>query len=129
MAAIEGLPELARNARKLKASFARTTLRTALRNAARPVVKEAKANAPTRTRQLRRDIKSKAKVTRSGFGYADVGFAKRSFYGGFVETGTDTQRAQPFLEPALDKLTDDGTIEDAFIGAINKTIANALGRL
>ena len=46
---VEGLKELARNADKLKASFARTTLRTALRNAAAPVRKEARALAPKET--------------------------------------------------------------------------------
>ena len=43
---IKGLPELAKNSAKLKKSFARSTLRTALRNAAKPVVKGAQDRVP-----------------------------------------------------------------------------------
>ena len=117
------------NADQLKKSFAGSTLRTALRNAAKPVRTLAKANVAVDQGDLRRDIKSKAKVRRDGSGYADVGFLKRSFHGHFIELGTSTQPAQPFLRPALDQAESSGQIQDEFIGALNRTIAKQLGRL
>ena len=77
---IEGLKELSLNVDQLKKSFAGSTLRTALRNAAKPVRTLAKANVAVDQGDLRRDIKSKAKVTRDGSGYADVGFLKRAAF-------------------------------------------------
>ena len=127
---VEGLKELARNSNKLKASFARSTLRTALRGAAAPVRKEARALAPKETGTLRRAIKSKARVSRDGYGMADVGVEKGpAFYGHFIELGTSQQPARPFLRPALDKAEQSGAIEEAFVAALNKTIARTLGRL
>jgi HK97 gp10 family phage protein len=32
-----------------------------------------------------------------------IGPSRRAFYGGFVELGTSTQRAQPFMRPTLDQ--------------------------
>ena len=122
---IKGLKELAKNSDKLKKSFASTTLRTALRNAAQPVRRRARAQVAVDEGDLRKGIAINAKVSRGGDGYADVGFS--SFYGGFVELGTSRQQAQPFLRPALAE--SEGEITDAFIGAMNATIAKALGRL
>ena len=51
----------------------------------------------------------------------------QAFYGGFVELGTSRQQAQPYLRPALDE--SEGEIKGAFIGALNKTISKALGKL
>ena len=125
---IKGLKELAKNSDKLSKSFARTTLRTALRNAARPVRNKARANVPVDSGDLKRSIAVNAKVDRAGEGYADVGYRKdKAFYGGFVELGTSQQPARPFLRPALEE--SEGDIEQAFIGALNKTIEKALGRL
>ena len=126
---ITGLKELSRNVGQLSKSFSRTTLRTALRNAAKPVRTRAKANVAVDQGDLRRDIKSKATVRRDGSGYADVGFLRRSFHGHFIELGTSTQPAQPFLRPALDQAESSGEIEAEFIGALNRTIAKQLGRL
>ena len=56
---IVGLRELAKNIDKLKPAFARSTLRTALRNAAKPVAVDAKANVVVRTvGNLRRNIRT-----------------------------------------------------------------------
>ena len=126
---IEGLEELAKNAGKLKKSFASSTLRTALRNAAKPVRVLARAKVAVDSGDLKRAIKTKAKVFRSGHGQADVGFEKDQFHGRFVETGTSQQKARPFLRPALTEAHAKGDVDRAFITAINKTIAKALGRL
>ena len=68
-------------------------------------------------------------MTRSGEGYADVGFDKDQFHGLFVEVGTSQQAARPFLRPALDKGHQSGEIQQAFINALNKTIKKQLGKL
>ena len=122
----KGFRELAKNTKGLTKSFERTTLRTGLRNAAKPVRVAAKEKVDRDSGQLRRDIKSKVKVTRSGFGYADVGFLIRSFYGRFVETGTSQVAARPFLRPSLDE--NHQAIIDGFTGSINATIAKVLGK-
>ena len=127
---ITGLKELAKNSDKLSKSFARTTLRTALRNAAKPVRREARARVPVDEGDLRKSIKTKATVKRSGDGYADVGFDPEiAFYGGFVELGTSQQPARPFLRPALEQANKSGDIQEAFITALNKTIERTLGRI
>ena len=105
---IEGLRELDKNAAKLKKSFASSTLRTALRNAGKPVRTRAKDGVPVDSGDLRKAIKSKAKVTRAGEGNVEIGVAvndvfsgKDGFYGRFIEVGTSQQQARPYLRPAL----------------------------
>ena len=125
---IKGLKDLAKNSDKLKKSFAGTTLRTALRNAAQPVRRRARAKVAVDEGDLKKAIAINAKVDRKGEGFADVGFRKeKAFYGGFQELGTSTQQAQPYLRPSLEEA--EGEITDAFIGALNATIAKALGKL
>ena len=125
---IQGLDDLARNINKLKPSFQRSTLRTGLRNAAAPVRKRARAGAAKRTGKLRRNIKSKAKVFRSGYGQADIGVTDDAFYGRIIETGSSQQQARPFLRPAFHAARAAGEIHRGFIEAINKTIQRQLGR-
>lgn len=126
---IRGLDQLAKNIDKLKPAFARSTLRTALRNAAKPVVQTAKDLAPVETGNLRRNIRANASVKRSGRGEANVGVTEDAFYGTIIETGTSTQAAQPFLRPALERNRANGEINNAFIEALNRTIERFLGRL
>ena len=99
---IEGLEELAAKSKKLSKSFDRSTMRTALRNAGKPVRKYARRDAPREGGTLRRQIKTKAKVLRNGYGYVDIGFTPEGFYGGFHELGTQDITADPFLVPALE---------------------------
>ena len=126
---IVGLRELAKNIDKLKPAFARSTLRTALRNAAKPVAVDAKANVVVDQGNLRRNIRVNASVKRSGRGQADIGVTPAAFYGTLIELGTSTQPAQPFLRPAIERKDADGSIRNAFVDALNKTIAKVLGRL
>ena len=63
---IKGLKDLAKNSGKLKKSFAGTTLRTALRNAAKPVLRVAKAKVPVDEGDLKRSLAINAKVDRKG---------------------------------------------------------------
>ena len=119
---IKGLEQLAKNRKLLAKSFERNTIRTALRNAAKPVVAKAKAGVPVRTGALKRSIRASVKIDRAGLGTARIGFGRDQFYGGFFELGTSQQAAQPFLRPALDDAESESEILGAFIGSINKTI-------
>ena len=79
---------------------------------------------------MKRNIRTVVKVDRNGEGSAVVGFDRgNAHYGGFVELGTSTQQAQPYLRPALDEAQASGEIQVAFVEAMNKTIEKALGRL
>ena len=126
---VEGLRELAKNSDKLRKSFGRSTLRTALRNGAKPVRVRARADAPKEEGLLRRNIITKAKVVRSGFGYVDIGATTRGFYGYFHELGTSQIAARPFLRPALDSASQSGEIIDGFVNAMNKTISRTLNKV
>ena len=127
-AQLTGLKELAKNKKALKKSFSQSTLRTALRNAAKSVVREAKALVAVDSGDLKRSIRSKATVTKAGDAYADVGFDRKEFHGLFVELGTSQRAARPFLRPALDKGYRSGTIQAAFTDALNSTIEKKLGK-
>ena len=126
---IVGLKVLAKDIDALGKNFARSTLRTALRAATKPVVKRAKDKAPVRTGNLRRSIRGEASVKRDGRGEARVGFLPSGFYGTFIELGTSTQPARPMLRPALDEAEAQGEIQQAFIVAINRTIEKRLARV
>ena len=130
---IEGLKELAKNADKLRRSFTTSTLRTALRGAAKPVLRRAKATVPVDSGRLKRSLGTRAKVERGGFGFADVEARRGGKYQGYhahlVELGTSQQSAQPFLRPAIDAAGRAGEVDAAFVEAINKTIERQLARI
>ena len=127
---IKGLKELAKNREKLSRSLEKSMIRTALRNAAKSVVKRAedkiRANDLVQTGDLANNIGSKAKVTRRGVGFVKVAPYADQFYGLFHELGTSKVPAKPFLRPALAEASNSGEIRDAFFGSLNKSIARAL---
>ena len=91
---------------------------------------EAKANVAVDSGDLKKSLKRKATVKRTGEGYVDIGVEEGDvFYGHIVESGSSQQSARPFLRPALDKREKDGSIQNAFIAALNNTIAKQLGKL
>ena len=127
---IEGLKELAKDIDALTEGFKRSMMRTALRGAARPVVKGAKARVPVDEGDLKRSLIAKVSVTRDGRGEARViarttkGF--HGFHAHLVELGTSQQSAQPYLRPSLDAAESSGDILGGFITAVNKTIDGRL---
>lgn len=130
---IKGLRELVKDVNVLKQGFAKSTLRTALRGAARPVLKLAKEKVPVRTGNLRRSLGTKVSVKRSGFGTAAIaarrgGRYRGGYYGGLVELGTSRTPARPYLRPAIDEAERSGDVQNAFIEAINKTIQKRLAK-
>ncbi|WP_373844768.1 HK97-gp10 family putative phage morphogenesis protein [Clostridium sp.] len=92
----------------------------ALKNAAEPVLQDAKANVPVRTGKLKKGLKITNVKKKQGVKYILVGVDRGDnseiFYGKFVEFGTSKMSARPFLQPAYEKNKDN----------IQKTIANTL---
>ena len=124
---IVGLKELAANRKALSKSFGRVTLRTALRNATKPVVKRAKELVAVAEGALKMAIASVSKVSRVGEGFARIGYNKEKVaHGGAIELGTSQQPAQPYLRPAI--ADTEAEILEAFVTALNKTIERRLGR-
>ena len=63
---------------------------------------KARAKVPIDEGDLKKAIAINAKVDRAGEGYADVGLPQRAgILRRFIELGTSTQQAQPYLRPAL----------------------------
>ena len=83
----------------------------ALKNAAEPVLEDAKANVPVRTGKLKKALKITNVKKKEGVKYILVGVDKGDnseiFYGKFVEFGTSKRTAHPFLQPAYEKNKDD----------------------
>ena len=128
---ITGLRELARNSDKLKKSFATSTIRTAIRAVGSLVGRGARQRVENvASGELRkRGINWRVRKPKYGEVSVDVGWTRDAFYGSFLETGTSQQSARPHLRPELDEGHADGSLNDRFIEALNKTIAKALGRL
>ena len=79
----------------------------ALKNAAEPVLEDAKVNVPVRTGKLKKGLKITNIKKKEGIKYILVGVDKgdnsEAFYGKFVEFGTSKRVAHPFLQPAYEK--------------------------
>ena len=92
----------------------------ALKNAAEPVLQDAKANVPVRTGKLKKGLKITNVKKKEGVKYILVGVDRGDnseiFYEKFIEFGTSKMSARPFLQPAYEKNKDN----------IRKTIANTL---
>ena len=113
---LEGIAGLRAGFTELKEATQKTVLRRALAAGAVPVVEEAQRLAPRRSGDLARGIAARVSVRKTQ-AEAVISFAKEQFYGRFVETGTSTTPARPFLRPALDTQS----------GAATERIAEALG--
>lgn len=79
----------------------------ALKNAAEPLLQDAKANVPVRTGKLKEGINIGKIKNKGGVKYILVGVERGDnseiFYGKFIEFGTSKRAAQPFLQPAYEK--------------------------
>nr|WP_269144114.1 HK97-gp10 family putative phage morphogenesis protein [Clostridium guangxiense] len=79
----------------------------ALKNAAGPVLEDAKANVPIRTGKLKEGLKIGKIKNKDGVKYILVGVDRGDnseiFYGKFIEFGTSKRAAHPFLQPAYEK--------------------------
>ncbi|WP_333861535.1 HK97-gp10 family putative phage morphogenesis protein [Clostridium sp.] len=121
MADIEltGVDEILNKLQQMGANISRLENK-ALRNAAEPVLEDAKANVPVRTGKLKKGLKITNVKKKEGIKYILVGVDRGDnseiFYSKFIEFGTSKMSARPFLQPAYEKNKDN----------IQKTIANTL---
>lgn len=81
----------------------------ALKNAAEPVLEDAKATNAFKDKsgKLRKGLKITNVKNKEGIKYILVGLDRgdnsETFYGKFIEFGTSKMRARPFLQPAYEK--------------------------
>lgn len=110
-AKFEGWPELRKALTQLPKDIQAKALRNLATAGARELAKEVKARAPSDTGKLRRNIMVKSFKARNGRARAYVGIReqgggkadpKDSFYWKFLEFGTSTIQARPFIRPAAD---------------------------
>ena len=98
----------------------------ALKAGAKPILADMKAKVPVRSGELRDAIvmrKATRKQRRFGSAPVIIGFKKpTSRRAHLTEFGTATQRAQPFMRPALD------TQAGAFFAAMRDKLGKALER-
>lgn len=105
-----GSRRLLRKFGRLPNKIRKKAIRTALRDTAKVVAKNAKRDAPRDTGHLARIIKVRAmKRSRRSFGILVKTFITdaKKFYGAFQEFGTKQQPGQAFLRPALRAERDD----------------------
>lgn len=108
MASIEltGVDEILNKLQQMGANVGRLENK-ALKNAAEPVLEDAKANVPVRTGKLKKGLKITNVKKKDGMKYILVGVDRGDnsevFYGKFIEFGTSKMPARPFLQPAYEK--------------------------
>lgn len=96
---IKGDRELMRALKRLPEQVARKELRQSLRAGGEVIVKEARPRVPVDEGKLRDGIHVVMRTER-GQPVAKVATAKKTFWGHFIEFGTSTAAARPFLRPA-----------------------------
>ncbi|WP_147564950.1 HK97-gp10 family putative phage morphogenesis protein [Clostridium tyrobutyricum] len=110
MASIEltGVDEILNKLQSIGANVSRLENK-ALKNAAEPVLEDAKATNAFKDRsgKLRKGLKITSVKKKEGIKYILVGVDRGDnsevFYGKFVEFGTSKMPARPFLQPAYEK--------------------------
>ncbi len=122
---LEGQEDLIKKLNKINKGVNRILVR-AMKKAAAPIIRAAKAKAPFDTGELRDHIGVSVNA-KPGNVALIVGPTRGTFYGGFNEFGTKNQPARPFMRPAFDekKKVAAKIFGDQVIGAIN---AAAVGK-
>lgn len=107
---ITGAKELDKLLQKLPTRMSRKIVRAALRAAAKPILKDAKAGIPKKSKQntgkTRRDLKVRNVPNSNPLSVVVAGSRStggRDYIMRFLEFGTVKQAARPFLRPAFDK--------------------------
>lgn len=116
---LEGVDEILNKLQSIGANVGRLENK-ALKNAAEPVLEDAKRNVPIKTGKLKKGLKITNVKRKEGAKYILVGVDRGDnseiFYGKFIEFGTSKMPAKPFLQPAYEKNKDN----------IKRTIAETL---
>ncbi len=125
MAKVEltGLDDLLKELNALSERIAARAENKALREGAEILRAAISKRAPRRTGRLSKSIeKSNVKRSKEGVKYIEVGPNRSAFYGVFLEFGTSTIRAKPFMAPALEEKRDEiyGTMADVLREELTK---------
>lgn len=139
---LDGLDEIVKNMREIAKDLKGDPLRASLRNGIKPIVEQAKANAPRgETGTLQEAINSKAMPMNEipqGFSDGQEVFVASSrnkkkdapnnaWYWHFVEFGTSKMSAKPFLAPAFDSKRQ--AAMDAFVDEMRKQLERNAKRI
>jgi len=118
-AKIEGVKELENAFMELPNSMQKQVLLSALKKASKPVVKDAQEKARKKTGKGAKSIKARTNKNLKPVGIS-IGPSREEFHMSFIEFGTVTQSARPFLRPAWD------ANRFAVLQSMEKEIWNAL---
>lgn len=105
---LEGVDEILNKLQQMGTNISRLENK-ALKNAAEPVLADAKATSAfnDRSGNLRKGLKISNVKNKEGVKHILVGIDKgdnsKIFYGKFIEFGTSKMPARPFLQPAYEK--------------------------
>lgn len=105
---LQGDKELIAAMNALTPALEKKVLRTALRAGGKPILAQAKSNAPFKTGQTRRALKLRAmkRSRKNRVGVIvqtkDGDYKGDQFYASFIEYGTSKMAAKPFMRPAFD---------------------------
>jgi len=131
---IHGLQELDKKLRELEPKLARKVTRKALRDAAKMTAAKAKELVPVDEGDLRDSIRVRSGKSRKGTvsvivttSASDNLFTGESYYGAFLEFGTSTIEARPYLRPALEQTAQAATalIRDRLAAGIEEIATSA----
>lgn len=113
-----GVPELHRALKDFDKAVHKKVIRYAVRQAAKPVLDEARRLVPVKTGALRKSLRIRAlkrQRKRTSIGVQVVTgeefFKGDTYYGGFLEFGTKRMAPKPFLRPARDRAKDRAIVE------------------
>lgn len=114
---IRGLEETLKALKQFPINIQNNVMAGAIRAATKPIIKEARANVPEKTKNLKKSIgvvkrKSEDKTKLHFSVTPRKGKKNNGWYGHLIEFGTATQEAQPFMRPAFENQDRQG-IEEA----------------
>lgn len=104
---LDGAAGLMKALSELDKKASKKVIRSAMRSAAKPILAQAKANAPVKTGLAKKSLKIRALPrSRNRIGVAvqtkDGDFKGEAFYVSFYEYGSKHQPAQPFMRNSFD---------------------------
>jgi HK97 gp10 family phage protein len=106
---ITGFKEIDDKLKGLEKKVQKKVTRQAMRKGLKPVLSEARANAPVDTGELRKGIKIKSGKGSRRQITMNVQTTDPNYVGKFLEFGTRKMKAHPFMRPAYDTKGDQAT--------------------